>query len=106
MLYLTRGGQALVKHVIFKPNAAAANGPPKATPTPSCPKRTTRAPTHDDDDHYTVTSYGLQKQANKHTGVVQSDIMSDPKMYAKAIGSFKVVIKFPIIRKCVINEIA
>jgi hypothetical protein len=59
--------------------------PPETTPTPSRPKRTIHAPTHDDDDRYTVTSYGPQKQADEHAGVAQSDIASNPKTYAEAM---------------------
>jgi hypothetical protein len=80
------GGQAPVERVIFEPNAAAANpDPPKTTPTPSHPKRTIRTPTRDDDDCYTVTSYGPQKQADEHASVAQSDIASNPKTYAEAM---------------------
>ena len=49
------------------------------------PKRTTRAPTRNDNDCYTVSSYGLRKQPDEHARVAIINDAGDPRSYAEAM---------------------
>src|SRR5258708_21455479 len=56
--------------------------PPTVT---SHPKRNMRAPTRDNDPHYSVSSYGSRKRTTEHATVAQDVTTSDPRTYAQAM---------------------
>ena len=77
------GGHAPVERVNFEPNNAAKEPhQPHFTTRPKC---TTHAPTRDDDDRYTITSYGPQKRTPERAEVAQSETTVDPRTYAEAM---------------------
>ena len=65
------------------PQGRAEHAP--ATTPITRPKRTTRTPTRDDDDRYTVSSYGLRKRPDEHARVAVIDDAGDPRSYAEAM---------------------
>jgi Reverse transcriptase (RNA-dependent DNA polymerase)/GAG-pre-integrase domain/Integrase core domain len=86
------GGQAPVERVSFEHNDAneplqpqTTSHSPNSTSTAVHPKRNARAPTRDDNDRYTITSYSPRKSIDEHASVAQSDVTSDLKTYAKAM---------------------
>jgi Reverse transcriptase (RNA-dependent DNA polymerase) len=86
------GGQAPVERVSFEHNDAneplqpqTTSHSPNSTSTAVRPKRNTHAPTRDDDNRYTITSYSPRKSIDEHTSVAQSNITSNLKTYAEAM---------------------
>jgi hypothetical protein len=49
----------------------------------SRPKRNVRAPTHDDNQRYNVSSYGSHSRPAEHASVAQTDALQDPRSYAE-----------------------
>ena len=51
----------------------------------SRPKRSTRTPTWDDDQHYSVSSYRLQQRLSEHACIAKANIAGDLRSYVEAM---------------------